>query len=93
MCSAWKRASWDFLSVVPGHSSLKTFSRSISFLQALGGGFSHHLFTSGYIDVTSVGIRQRLNFFSEWQSKARANHVELPPVSFPRANQSVGVCF
>jgi hypothetical protein len=76
-----------------GHSSLKTFSRSIIFLQAPGGAFSHHLFTSGYINVTSVDIPQRFDFFSEWQSKAHANRVKLPAVSFPRANQSVGVCF
>jgi hypothetical protein len=93
MGSAWKRASWDFLSVVLGHSSLKTFSSSICFLQAPGVEFSHHLFTSGYINVTSVDILQRSEYFSEWQSEARENHVKLPPVSFPGANQSVGVCF
>jgi len=40
-----------------------------------------------------VGILQRLKVFSGWQSKVPANRLELPPISFPRANRSVGVCF
>jgi len=40
-----------------------------------------------------VGILQRLKVFSRWQSTVPANRLELPPISFPRANQSVGVCF
>jgi hypothetical protein len=40
-----------------------------------------------------VGILQRLKVFSGWQSKLLAKRLELPPISFPRANQPVGVCF
>ncbi|MFL6634860.1 MAG: hypothetical protein ACJ8HJ_21355 [Massilia sp.] len=54
---------------------------------------SHYLFTSGYKLPAFVGIPQRLKVFSERQSKGRVKRVKLPPISFPRANQSVGVCF
>jgi hypothetical protein len=40
-----------------------------------------------------VGIPQRSKVFSERQSKLPANRLELPPISFPHANRSVGVCF
>jgi hypothetical protein len=41
----------------------------------------------------SVKPYKHFKFFSKWQSKPYAKRVELPPISFPRANQSVGVCF
>jgi hypothetical protein len=67
-------------------------------------GFSRHLFTSGYKAVASrLVCRQPATvqghptnpseIFSEWQRNARGKVVKLPPVSVPRANQSVGVCF
>jgi hypothetical protein len=54
---------------------------------------SRYKFTSGYKLAAFVDILQRLKVFSGWQSKVLANRLELPPISFPRANQSVGVCF